>query len=113
MFTSNIWHTSAPLRDISFQNLSNIDIDLSRSLRSNVIAPYMLPIHAFLLTFNSNIWPNLAPLRNISFQNLSDLDFDLSMSLKDKCDGAVGLPILICYWRFIVTYGLIQLLYEI
>ena len=30
---------SAPLRDISFQNLSDLDFDLSMSLRSNVIAP--------------------------------------------------------------------------
>ncbi len=44
MFNSNIWPNSAPLQDISFQNPS--DFDLSRSLRSNVIAsidsPYTL-----------------------------------------------------------------------
>ncbi len=43
----NTWPNSAPLQDISFQNLSDLDINLSRSLRSNVIAPmdppYMLP----------------------------------------------------------------------
>ncbi len=32
------WHNSAPLRDISLWNLSGLGIDLSRSLRSNVIA---------------------------------------------------------------------------
>ena len=44
MFISNIWPNPATLGDISFQNLS--EIDFSRSLRSNVIAPmdsqYML-----------------------------------------------------------------------
>ncbi len=38
MFNGNIWPNSAPLQDISFQNLSDLDIDLSRSLKSNVIA---------------------------------------------------------------------------
>ena len=35
---SSTWPNSAPLRDISFQNLSNLGIDLLWSLRSNVIA---------------------------------------------------------------------------
>ncbi len=35
--SSSIWPNLAHLRDINFQNLSNLDIDLSRLLRSNVI----------------------------------------------------------------------------
>ncbi len=46
MFNSNIYPNSALLRDIRFQNLSVLDIDLPNSLRSNIItpmdSPYML-----------------------------------------------------------------------
>ncbi len=55
MMNSNIWPNSAPLSDISFQNLSDLDIDHSRSLkvkRDSVIAPH---VYAFLLMFNSNM----------------------------------------------------------
>ncbi len=31
MFNSNIWSNCAPLQDISLQNLSDLDFDLSRS----------------------------------------------------------------------------------
>ncbi len=45
MFNSNIWPNSARLRDIRFQNKNGLDIDVSRSLGSNVItsmdSPYM------------------------------------------------------------------------
>ncbi len=34
VFNSNIWLNSAPLRDISLRNQSDLDIDLSGSLRS-------------------------------------------------------------------------------
>ena len=54
-FNSNIWPSSAPLRDISFQNLSDLDFDLSRSLRVKCDSVIGLPIYAFLLVFNSNI----------------------------------------------------------
>ncbi len=42
---SIIWPNSAPLRDISLRNLSDIDIDidLSMSLRSNVLASTVFP----------------------------------------------------------------------
>ena len=42
---SNIWPNTAPLRDtgISIQSLSDLDIELSRSPRSNVIAPMDSP----------------------------------------------------------------------
>ena len=83
MVNNNIWLNSAPLRDISFQHLSDLDIDLSRSLGSNVITPMDYPyiVYAFLLMFNGNIWPNSAPLQDTKFQNLSDLDFDLFRSI--------------------------------
>ena len=46
MLSATIWHNSAPLRDISFQNLTDRDSELERSPRSNVItlmdSPYML-----------------------------------------------------------------------
>ncbi len=55
LFNSNIWAISAPVRDISFQNLSDLDIDHSRSLSSNVIAsmdsPYMLSYHCLIVTY--------------------------------------------------------------
>ncbi len=51
---------SAPLRDISVWNRSDLDSDLSSSGKSNAIAP-MDPLHTFLLLFNNNIWPNSAP----------------------------------------------------
>ena len=47
MFNSNIWTNSAPLRDIKFQNLSDLDIDLPRSLRLNVMTPNDSPYICF------------------------------------------------------------------
>ena len=80
MFYGNIaWPKSAPLRDISCQNLSDLAIDLSRSLKANVIASLDSP-------YVSPKWPNSAPLQDIRLRNLSDLDSDLSRSLKVKCD---------------------------
>ncbi len=43
---SNLWPVLDPLRDIGIHNFSDLDIDLSRSLRSNGIilkldSPYM------------------------------------------------------------------------
>ncbi len=85
MFNSNIWPGSAALRDISFQNLNNLDINLSRSLRSNVItqmdSPYAFLLISYLIS---------ALLQDTKLRNLSDLDFDLLRSLKVKCDGVIG-----------------------
>ena len=63
MFNSNIWPNSAPLRDMSFQNLSDLEIDLSRSMGSNVITPIDYPyiVYAFLSILNGNTWPNSIP----------------------------------------------------
>ncbi len=86
------------LQVVGLPNLSDLDMDLSKSLRQNVIIHFTLqctvfPIYSFPLRFTSKIWLILAHLRQnlLSLQNLSDLDFDLSMSLKVKSDGAVGL----------------------
>ncbi len=80
----------APLQDIRLRNLSDLEFDLSRSLK--VICDVIgLPIYAFLLTFNSNIWPNSAPLQDIRLRNLRDLEFDLSRSLKVKRHSVIGL----------------------
>ncbi len=61
MFNSNIWPNSVDLRDISLRNLSDLNIDLSRSLKVKRDGVIGLSIYVFLLMFNSNIWPNSAP----------------------------------------------------
>ncbi len=50
IFNSNIWPNSAPLRDISFQNLTDLDSDLERSLRANVITPIDSP-YMYMLSY--------------------------------------------------------------
>ncbi len=77
------------------QNLSDIDFDISRSLKAKFDSAIGFPIHVygFLLMFNINIGPNKAPLLDISLQNLGDLEFDLSRSLKVESNGAIGAPL--------------------
>ena len=89
MFNSNIWPNAAPLQVIRLQNLSDLEFDLSRSLKVKCDSVIGLPIYAFLLMFNSSIWPNSAPLQDIRLQNLSDLKLGLSRSLKVKCDSVI------------------------
>ncbi len=52
---SNIWPILAPVWDISLPNLNDLEIDLSRSLRSNVMillnALYMVSYHCWLVTY--------------------------------------------------------------
>ena len=50
IFNSNIWPNSAPLRDISFQNLTDLDSDLERSLWSNLITPTDSP-YMYMLSY--------------------------------------------------------------
>ena len=76
----------APLQDIRFRNLSDLEFDLSRSLKVKYDDVIGLSLYAFLLMFNSNMWPNSAPLQDMRLRNLSDLEFDLSTSLKVKCE---------------------------
>ncbi len=78
-FNSNLWPNSGPFRNIRLWDLSDLDIDLSRSLRVKFDGSIGLLIYGFLLMFNSSssIRPNLAPLWNGRLQNLSDFEFDL------------------------------------
>ena len=68
ILSANIWRNAAPLRDIGFQNLTDLDSELERSLRTNVITLMDSPIYAFLLMLNGNIWPNSAPLQDKNFE---------------------------------------------
>ena len=81
---------SGPLQDIMLRNLSDLEFDLSRSLKVKCDSVIGLPIYAFLLMFNSNIWSNSAPLQDISSQNLSDLN--LSRSLRSNLITAMDSP---------------------
>ena len=78
---------------LTTQRLSDLDVDLSGSLKVTFDSVIRLSIYGFLLMINSNIWPNSAPLRDIRLWNPHDLDFDLSRSLKTKNDCVIGLPI--------------------
>ncbi len=87
IFNSNIWPYSVPLRDIMLRNLRDLDSDLSRSLRSNVICTNGLPTYVFLLMLNSNIWTNIAVTRyNASKSEWSWLEIDLDLKFQ-------------CHWR--------------
>ena len=77
--------------------LSDLEFDLSMSLKVKCDDVIGLPTYTFLLMFNSNMWPNSAPLQDIRLRNLSDLVFDLAWSLKVKCDDVIGLIIMVSY----------------
>ena len=64
--------------------MSDLDFDLSRSLKVKRDGVIRLPIYGFLLMLNSNIGPNKALLRDVRLRNLGDLECDLSRSLKVK-----------------------------
>ncbi len=51
-----------PFRSATTQNLSDLDFDLSRSLKIKCHGVIGLPIYGFLLMINGNLGPNLAPL---------------------------------------------------
>ena len=65
MGNSNIRPNSAPLRDIRLRNLSDLDFDLSRSLKVQTDDTIRLAIYGFLLMVSSKIGPNLALLQDI------------------------------------------------
>ena len=73
--------------------MSDLDFDLSRSLKVKCDGVIGLTIYSFLLMINSNIGLNSAPFRDIRLRNLGDLDFDPSRSPKVKHEDAIGLPI--------------------
>ncbi len=99
MFNSNILPNSALLRDISLQNMSDLDFDLSRSVNVKYNHTIGLPVYGFLLRFTDNILPTLTHLQYISLQNLSD--FDLSSS---NVTGMLVSPYVISNWCLIVTW---------
>ncbi len=68
MVNSNIGPNSALLRDIRHCNPSDLEFDLSRSLKvnSDVIE---LAINGFLFMVNSNIGPNSTPLRDMTLES--------------------------------------------
>ncbi len=98
----------APVQDIRLRNLSDLEFDLSRSLK--VICDDVIGFSkcAFLLMFNSNLWSNSAVLPDIRLRNMSDIEFDLSRSLKAIV--SLDSPYMLCYQCLIVTYGLTLLL---
>ncbi len=93
-FTSNVCPILGLLRHISLQSLSDLDFDLTRSLKVKWDGAVGLPICAyFLLVFNSTTWPNSAPLRDIRLQKLRDLDlFDISRPLKSNVIALLEFP---------------------
>ena len=56
-----VYHYRSP----TTQNLSDLDFDLSRSLKIKCDCVIGLPIYGFLIMCNSSIGPNMAPLRDI------------------------------------------------
>ncbi len=51
MFNSNVWPKSAPLQDIRFRNLSNLDSDLSKPPKVKCDGITELYVYAFLLIY--------------------------------------------------------------
>ena len=49
MFNSNIWPNSTPLQDTKLRNLSDLDLDLSRSLKFKCDGVIGLSIYGFVL----------------------------------------------------------------
>ncbi len=61
MLNSNITLNSAPLQDTRLRNLSDLDFDLSRSLKVKCDGIILLVIYGLLL-FTLMLWPNWVPL---------------------------------------------------
>ncbi len=51
MFNCNIWPNPAPLQGIKLQNVSDLEFDISRSLKVKCDDVIGLVIHGFLLTY--------------------------------------------------------------
>ncbi len=93
MFNSNIGPNWAPLRDISLvslQNPSDLDFDLSRSLKVKSNGSVGLPIYDFLLVSNSNYMSNSHPLGVIAARK----KFSYLLSLGPKFGPPPGPPLL-------------------
>ena len=57
MFNGNIGPNWAPLRDIRFRNVGDLEPDLARSLKVKCDSAIGLLIYGFSLMSNSNIGP--------------------------------------------------------
>ena len=54
MVNSNIWRNIVPLRDTAPQNVSDLEFDLSKSIKAKCDGGIGLPIYDFWVVFNSN-----------------------------------------------------------
>ncbi len=70
MVNSNIWPNTGLLRDISLENMSDLEFDLSRSLKVKSNGAGGLPVYDFLLAPNSNYGSNLHRLGVIATRKI-------------------------------------------
>ena len=84
MVNSNIGPNSAPLRDIRLWNLSDLDFDLSRSLKVKSNGAVGLSIYEFLLMFNSNQISISHHLGDICIWKFSPYLLSLGQNFADK-----------------------------
>ncbi len=70
----NVWSNSAPVPNIKFRNLGDLDFDLSRPLKVKCDGVIGLLVYDLLLIFDSNMWHKLAP-----YESMSDLEFDFKV----------------------------------
>ncbi len=114
-FTSNIWPVLALLLHTRLQGLSDLDIDLTRSLKDicdsavrYVIFYWCLIITPVALYLREGLY-----LRNISLRKLIDLDINLPRSQKSNVIAPIDSPYRFSYKCLTVTYSLTVLLDEI
>ena len=96
-FNSNIWPIFAPLSDINLPNLSDLDIDLSIYLMSNVIillgTLYMVSYYCLLVT-----WVQFCLIYDIkAFKIWVTLTLTFKVT-KVKCNHTNGSPYMLSCW---------------
>ncbi len=89
------------------QSFSDLDFDLSKSLKVISESVIGLSIYDSLLVSNSNIWSNSAPLQDISLLNLSDLDFDFQCHSRPNVIVSLDSPYMVFYLCLIITSALL------
>ncbi len=67
MLTSNRCPNGGPLREIHLQNLSHLQLVLSRSSKVKSNSTVGLSIYDVMFVCNTNVFPNLAHLRDKRF----------------------------------------------
>ena len=87
MTDNNYMNTGSILWDIAIQNLQDLKLDISRSLKVKVYGVIRMPTYDFLLVNNSKCMPISSILRDKATQNRHDFEFDLV-----KVDGAIRKP---------------------